>query len=252
MAGAMLGRWLAVGLDPAAVVAIRKSGLAPAAGVATTKDARGLVAPDILLLGIKPQHFGKVKDAITSLTGPKTLVLSIMAGVNLEQLKAEFPDAAAIVRLMPNMPVAYGEGIVAQLGDPGAHAPALAALLAPLGYSHVVADERSFDLVTALTGCGPAFAYRFVAALAAAGERLGLPAEDAESLARLTVSGAARGMAASSEPVAALAQAVASPGGMTQAGLDVLDADGVLIQLLTDTLRAARDRGAELAAAAGD
>jgi pyrroline-5-carboxylate reductase len=252
MAGAMLSRWLATGLDPARVVAIRKSGVAPAPGILTRKISRGLAAPDILLIGIKPQQFGKLKTNIAALTGPQTLILSIMAGVSIETLAAAFPGAGAIVRLMPNLPVATGQGVVARLGDAGAQAAALEDLLAPLGHIQPVSDERSFDLVTALTGCGPAFTYRFAAALAAAGERLGIPAADAETLARLTVAGAAASMTGSTDPLAGLAAAVASPGGMTQAGLDVLDADGALIQLMTDTLRAARDRGGELAALASD
>jgi pyrroline-5-carboxylate reductase len=252
MAGAMLSRWLQCGLDPALVTVIRKSGVAPAAGVTTRKNARGLSAPDILMIGIKPQQFAKLKTAIRPLAGPQTLVLSIMAGIAADSLREAFPEAGQIVRLMPNLPVVQGEGIVARFGDAGEYAAAMTALLTPLGHVQPVDDERSFDLVTALTGCGPAFTYRFTAALAAAGERLGIPAGEAETLARLTVAGAASGMSASSEPLVGLAAAVASPGGMTQAGLDILDADGALIQLLTDTLRAARDRGTELAALASD
>jgi pyrroline-5-carboxylate reductase len=248
----MLSRWLESGLDAARVTAIRKSGVAPAAGVLTKKTARGLSAPDILLIGIKPQQFSKLKSAIAAIAGKDTLLLSIMAGVTLETLADAFPDAGRIVRLMPNMPVAEGRGIVARFGDAGGHGPSLDRLLAPLGHVQPVADERSFDLVTALTGCGPAFTFRFAAALAAAGERLGIPADEAETLARLTVAGAASSMAATTEPLSGLAAAVASPGGMTQAGLDILDTDGALMQLLTDTLRAARDRGSELSALAGD
>lgn len=248
MAGAMLSRWLSCGLSAAQVTAIRASGTEAAPGVATFADAAGLTAPDILLIGVKPLQLAAIEAEIAPLAGPDTLVLSILAGVPIERLQGGFPDAGAIVRLMPNMPVAHGRGIVARLGDAGVHDPALTKLLAPLGHVQPVADEKAFDLVTALAGCGPAFAYRFVAALAAAGERLGLPQEDAITLARLTVTGAAETMAATETPLASLADAVASPGGMTQAGLDILDADGTLVQLLTHTLRAARDRGTELAA----
>jgi pyrroline-5-carboxylate reductase len=248
MAGAMLSRWLACGLPAGRVTAIRASGAAVAPGVKTLTDASGESAPDILLMGIKPLQLAALEADIAQLAGPDTLVLSILAGVPVDRLRAGLPDAGAIVRLMPNMPVEYGRGIVARLGDAGPHAAVLDALLTPLGHVQPVTDEKAFDLVTALAGCGPAFAYRFAAALAAAGERLGLPQDDAITLARLTVTGAAETIAASDTPLASLADAVASPGGMTQAGLDVLDANGTLVQLLTDTLRAARDRGTELAA----
>lgn len=247
MAGAMLSRWLDVGLLPAQVTAVRETRVSVAPGVATHVDANGLSPPDILVIGIKPQQFTALSAAIAPLAGPQTLVLSILAGVPMERLAEAFPDAASIIRLMPNLPVATGSGVVARLGDAAVHDAALTALLNALGHVQPVADERAFDLVTALAGCGPAFTYRFAAALAAAGERLGLSATDAAALARLTLSGAATTIAASSETLAELADAVASPGGMTQAGLDVLDGDGALVQLMTDTLRAARDRGAELA-----
>ncbi len=248
MAGAMLSRWLACGLPASSVTAIRASGIAAAPGVDTHSSAADQQAPDILLVGIKPLQLSALEADIARLAGPDTLVLSILAGVPMERLSSAFPDAGAIVRLMPNMPVASGHGIVARLGDGGAREAALNQLLAPLGHIQLVTDERAFDLVTALAGCGPAFAYRFTAALAAAGERLGLHQEDAVTLARLTVAGAAQTITASDGPLASLADAVASPGGMTQAGLDVLDADGTLVQLLTHTLRAARDRGTEMAA----
>ena len=247
MAGAMLSRWLDVGLAPAQITAIRESGIPVAPSVATLGDAEGLPAPDILLVGVKPQQFTALAPVITPLAGPKTLVLSILAGVPMARLDEAFPDAGSIIRLMPNMPVATGRGVVARLGDASVHDTALTALLTALGHVQPVADERAFDLVTALAGCGPAFTYRFAAALAAAGERLGLSATDAAALARLTLSGAAETVTTSPDTLAELADAVASPGGMTQAGLDVLDADGALVQLMTDTLRAARDRGAELA-----
>ena len=107
--------------------------------------------------------------------------------------------------------------------------------------------EASFDLVTALAGSGPGFVYRFIDALAAAAADLGLPREQADRLALATVEGAAALAAASPHSPGELARRVASPGGMTQEGLEVLDRDGALVRLLGETLRAARDRGAQLA-----
>ena len=249
MAGAMLTRWLTSGLDPARVTAIRKSGAAVGDGVATVTHSDSLKPPTILLVGVKPQTFTAVAADIERLAGPDTLVVSIMAGIPLEDLA--LPRAAAIVRVMPNMPVASGKGVVATVGDAGkTHGKRLDALLAPLGHVHAMADEAGFNLVTALTGCGPAFVYRFVAAMAGAAVRLGLDPADADTLARATVAGAANTLAASDDTPMALADAVASPGGMTQAGLDVLDSDGRLAALMAETLRAARERGRELAAAA--
>jgi len=252
MASAMLHRWLECGLDPARVTAIRPSGTPVAPDVAVHGTADGMVEPGLLLLGIKPQMLGTLAEQIEPLAGPNTLVISILAGVDIEELQRLLPRAGCVVRAMPNLPVATGNGVVATVGD--AHDPAVAklvgALMAPLGLVYPMVDESGFNLITALTGCGPAFLYRFVSALAGAAARLGIDSADAERLARATVAGAAGAVADAPESMSALAAAVASPGGMTQAGLDVLDSDGRLVALMAETLRAARDRGRELAAAA--
>ena len=104
--------------------------------------------------------------------------------------------------------------------------------------------------VTALAGSGPAFVYRFIDALAAAGEGLGLAPDQAERLALAMVEGAGALAAAADAAPGELARRVASPGGTTQKGLDVLDADGALAGLIGRTLTAARDRSREMAAAA--
>jgi pyrroline-5-carboxylate reductase len=116
-----------------------------------------------------------------------------------------------------------------------------------LGSAEWITDESKFDLVTALAGSGPGFVYRFIDALASAGGQLGLPSDQAERLALQMVEGAGALAAASPYTPSELASRVASPGGMTQKGLDVLDDDEALVRLLTQTLKAARDRGAELA-----
>jgi pyrroline-5-carboxylate reductase len=253
MAGAMLTRWLACGLKPARVTALRKSDTPVAGGVRTLTDSNSLTkAPSLLLLGIKPQNFPLVAADVTRFAGPDTLVVSIMAGVSLEDLRLALPDAGLIVRAMPNMPVETGRGVVALIAerdDATAH-DRLDRLMAPLGLVQWIASEISFNLVTALTGCGPAFVYRIVGSLAGAAVRLGLDPEDADRMARAMVAGAAQTILESEESPAAMAAAVASPGGMTQAGLDVLDTDGRLAALMADTLRAARERGKELAASA--
>jgi pyrroline-5-carboxylate reductase len=149
---------------------------------------------------------------------------------------------------MPNLPVRTGDGVVLAYSDRG-DLGEIASLLAPLGLVETLDAETDFDLGTALTGCGPAYVYRFIDALATSAVRLGLPADQAARLALQTVAGAAVTAAHADRPPAALADAVASAGGMTRLGLDVLDADERLLALLADTLRAARDRGAELASA---
>lgn len=251
MAGAMLSRWIDCGLAEDKVTAISPSGRTAPGGVATRTSADGIPAPDILLIGFKPQQFALAAPAAESLAGPETLVVSILAGVTIEELARAFPRARGVARVMPNMPVATGRGVVATHGvaDGPAGAP-LRKLLATLGHVQPIADESGFEAVTALTGCGPAFVYRFAQALAGAATRLGIDPADADPLARAMLAGAAATLAESEDGPLALAEAVASPGGMTQAGLDILDSDGRLAALMAETLRAARERGRALAQAA--
>lgn len=247
MAGAMLARWLDQGLDPQTITAIRPSGVAPAPGVRTLTALPDEPAPPVLMLGVKPQKLDEVAPAVAAAVGPGTVVISILAGVELATLRARFPGAGAVVRAMPNTPVALGRGVVGLFGDDSADVDAL---MAPLGLVERAADETEFDLLGTLAGCGPAFLFRFIDALAGAGVTLGLDSGQAMRLAVATVDGAAGLAAASTESPATLADRVASPGGMTRKGLDVLDADQALNGLLERTLAAAVARGREMAAAA--
>lgn len=254
MAGAMLSRWLESGLDPAAVVIIKPSAERVPAGVrhwtAVPADA---VKPAALMIGVKPQKFGEVLADPALFTGPDTVVISIMAGIGAAALGETFGDAAGIVRIMPNLPVALGKGVsIVHVGRGDAETAALAdALTAPLGLTVSLDTEALFDAATAITGSGPAFVYRFIEALAAGAERMGFSSEQAAAMALATIDGASALANRADVPPSMLADRVASPGGMTRAGLDVLDADRALLDLVERTLRATADRGAELAKLAG-
>lgn len=253
MAGAMLSRWLATGLDPARVTVIRPSGAPVADGVrVVTAPPEREAPPAMLMLGVKPQKLDEVAPALDPVVTRDTVLISILAGVEIAALARRFPAASAIVRAMPNTPVALGHGVVGLAGasdlDPAARAR-VAELMAPLGHVEWV-EERAMDMVAALAGSGPAFLYRFVAALAAAGAGGGLDGDVALRLARATVEGAGMLVARADASPAELARQVASPGGSTQAGLDILDGDDALARLLARTLAAACRRNAEMAAAA--
>ena len=123
-------------------------------------------------------------------------------------------------------------------------------LMRQLGQVEWIEQEPLLDVVTALSGSGPAFLFRFIDALARAGAAVGLDSDQASRLALATVEGAAALAAAADESPAALAEKVASPGGSTRKGLDVLDQDQKLVQLLIATLAAAVQRNREMAAEA--
>jgi pyrroline-5-carboxylate reductase len=251
MTGAMVEGWLRSGLPAATFTAYGPRAKPVPSGVRfTTQVPEGEF--DALVLGFKPQMLGEAAPPLEPLAGPGTAVISVLAGVELASLARHFPRAGAIVRLMPNLAAAIGKspiGLVAGEIDPGCRA-AVSDLAQRLGSAEWLADEGPFDLVAALAGSGPAFVYRFIDALAAGGTRLGLDPAQAQRLAVQMAEGATALAAASPRSPGDLARRVASPGGMTQQGLDVLDEGEALARLVTETLRAARDRGREMAAAA--
>jgi pyrroline-5-carboxylate reductase len=251
MAGAMLERWLEVGLDPKQVTAVRPSGRAAGEGVRVLTSLPDGEATGLVLLGVKPQKLDEVAPALARRLGAETVLVSILAGVELETLRARFPAPRAIVRAMPNTPVRLGKGVVNLHGDAGeADRHIVTALMASLGTAQWFEDEASFALAGHLTGAGPAFLFRFIDALAGAAEQLGLQPEQARRLAAAMVEGAGALAVSSDEPPAELARRVASPGGTTEAGLKILDEEGALRELMLRTLDASRRRGLEMAASA--
>lgn len=251
MAGAMLRRWIEAGVVEAEnVFVVDRHELTLPAGVRQGRALPDDGAPDAVLLGVKPQQLDEVATALATRLSGVPLLLSILAGVEEPALAARF-NAEAIVRVMPNLPVALGKGVVA-LNSASADAGArnsVTKLMDPLGQIEWIEVDQ-FDAVTALAGCGPAFLYRFIDALAAGAADLGMPADQALRLALATVEGAAAMAAGADDNPGVLADRVASPGGSTREGLNVLDADDALRRLLADTLAASARRNAEMAAAA--
>lgn len=251
MAGQMLSRWLECGLDPARVTVLRPSGAPVAPGVRVVTDyPERLPDGTTILLGMKPQQIDMVAPKLAGVGGQGLVLVSILAGIAQQGLRERFAGMADIVRVMPNTPVGVGQGVCALFADAvtGAAAKArVSALLRPLGLVEWIEDEGQYNLVTAVSGCGPAYLFRFIDALSEGAARLGLPRAQADRLALATVQGAATLAARADAPPAVLADRVASPGGMTRQGMNVLDADERLIKLLTETLKAARDRGEEMA-----
>lgn len=250
MAGSMLRRWLDIGLDPATVTVIRPSGAPVAPGVRVLTEIPAGSRPRMLLLGVKPQKLDDVAAEVAAALGPDTLLVSILAGVSEESLAARFPGP--IVRAMPNTPVAIGKGATGLFTTSAGDEDRTLAegLMRTLGAAEWIADESLFDAVAALAASGPAFVFRYIDALAKAAEAEGLPADQSLRLAIATVEGAGALAAASAESPHMLAERVASPGGMTRKGLDVLDADGALDALVTKTINAAVRRSQEMGEAA--
>jgi pyrroline-5-carboxylate reductase len=252
MAGAMLAGWLDAGIAPESFTVIRPSGLAAAPGVRVLTGPPSGEAPALVLLGVKPQKLDEVAPGVEPMLGQDTILLSILAGVELTSLRARFPRQRRIVRAMPNTPVRLRKGVT-ELHTDAAGEPARAEvdrLVGLLGATEWFDDEALFAIAGHLSGAGPAFLFRYIDALAEAGAALGLPPEKSARIATAMVEGAASLAAASPEPPSELARRVASPGGTTEAGLKVLDADDALRRLARATLDASRRRGIEMAQAA--
>ncbi|WP_298018859.1 pyrroline-5-carboxylate reductase [uncultured Parasphingopyxis sp.] len=250
MAGAMLDGWLASGMATQDFRVVRPSGKAAARDVPVQRELPGTLFGDaIVQIGFKPYHLAEEAPKLAPLIGPDTHIVSILAGVELATLRKAFPDAGSIVRAMPNTPVALNAGVVGLLAEDrnAVGADAVEALMGRLGLAEWLDDEALFNVVTALAGSGPAFLFRYIDAMARAGAALGLDPAQSERMAIATVEGAARLAARSDEDPGTLADRVASPGGSTRKGLDVLDADGALDALARATLEAATRRNEEMA-----
>jgi pyrroline-5-carboxylate reductase len=249
MAGAMLRGWLAAGADPRMITVVRPSGRAPAEGVRTLTSLPEDEVPGLVLLGVKPQKLDEVAPALASALQAETILVSILAGVEAAALRARFAALKSVVRAMPNLPVALGKGVVPLHSDTGPD-PVVERLMAALGHVQWFEDEAQFALAGHLTAAAPAFLFRFLDALAEAAAELGLPPDQARSLAARMAEGAASLAALAEDDPEALARKVASPGGTTEAGLKVLDSQDGLKALLLRTLEASRRRGVEMAEAA--
>ncbi|WP_028971227.1 pyrroline-5-carboxylate reductase family protein [Novosphingopyxis baekryungensis] len=247
MAGSILKGWISAGADPAAFTAFD-----PHPG-GVPDGVKHVASPptepfDIVLLGVKPQMLGDLAGDIAKTIKPGTIIISILAGIEIATLDRLFPDAKN-VRLMPNLGVALRKsplGLYSAALSDGERA-ALTRWMDATGAAEWIDKESDMDLVAALAGSGPAYVYRFTDALATAATRLGLPEDQAARMALATVEGAAALAVQADDDPGVLADRVASPGGSTREGMNVLDADERLVKLLTDVLEAARDRNGELA-----
>ena len=250
MGGAILDGWRLAGLDLGAVTVIRPSGK-PVEGARTvTALADAGPPPRLVVLGFKPQKLDEIAPELRQRLSAKTIVVSLLAGVEADSLRQRFPGVAAIVRALPNLPVAVRRGVTG-LYSPDADQPAeqlLNDLFLALGFAMWMADEAKLAALGSVAGAGPAYAARFIAALAKAGVGRGLSEDIAATIARETVLGTAWMAATTGEDMASIAHRVASPRGTTEAGLAVLDGENVLDDLIAATINAAFARGVELAA----
>jgi len=244
---------LVKGFDPKGVlmaerVPARAKELAKRYGVCTTDDAREVAkAARVIFLAVRPQDLAELAKSVKPLLTERTLVVSIAAGKSLAALRKALGAKVRLVRVMPNLALRAKEGMCAicpAKNATPADVKTVARILNGAGRTVVLA-ERHFDAVTALSGSGPAFFAFMERAMAAGGEALGLPADAARLLAEQTMLGTAAYLRQSGADLEAFISGVATPGGTTAAGMDVLRASD-FGKIVAATLKAAAERSAEL------
>ncbi|MDP9424223.1 MAG: pyrroline-5-carboxylate reductase [Pseudomonadota bacterium] len=253
MAGAMVQGWRAGGLDFSGVTVIRPSGT-PVEGVRTVTSYPDSERPRFVMLGFKPQKLDEVAPGLAPHVGPETILVSMLAGVSAASLRRRFPSAQSIVRVMPNLPVAQVQGVVAVYSEDGDinQLAEVRQLMASLGMIAWCRTEAELGVIGAVAAAGVAYVARFAEALARGGETLGLRPGLAEQVAIQTLVGTGAYAADTGASMSEIARRVASPKGTTEQGLAVLDAADGLQPLVERTLAAAIRRGEELAAEAAD
>ena len=256
MASALIGGLVRAGRSPADVLVIepvqaQRDKLSADFGVRTASAAGpALAEAGLVVWAVKPQLFAQAAAPCAAWVAG-ALQMSVMAGIrsaSIARATGLAPDAARIVRSMPNTPALIGRGIAGLYATPAVTAAERALveqLLAPTGQTLWVGREVDLDAVTALSGSGPAYVFYVIEAMMAAAAEMGLTPEQGKRLALATLDGATELAARSDEPPALLRERVTSKGGTTHAALQSLQADGVA-PAFVKALKAAQRRAAEL------
>lgn len=253
MAAALIGGLIAKGAHGANIVVVDPT--EPARSRAEqTWGARTAAAPgaeladrDVIVLAVKPQQMREVCTQLAPHLGD-SLVLSVAAGIRIQDLSRWLNGHARVVRAMPNTPALSGLGITGLAANAGlsdADRAAASAIANAVGKSVWVPAEAQIDAVTAISGSGPAYVFYFIEAMQQAAQELGLSAEDGRTLAVETFIGAATLAGQSSEPVEVLRERVTSKGGTTYAALTSMESADIKAAFVR-AMHAAAARGKEM------
>lgn len=214
-----------------------------------TESAEAVSGADTIVLAIKPQVMNRVLKQLAGNIEPQQLVLSIAAGTTIRTITKKLGNDLAVIRSMPNTPALIGHGISGICPGENCephHVEQAELILGTAGEVVLIDDESLMDVVTAISGSGPAYYFLLTEALAVAGRTLGLPGDVADKLAAYTAFGAGAMVVQSDAGAAELRRQVTSPGGTTQAALEVLRS-GVFSQVVHSAVEAATSKGRELA-----
>lgn len=247
MGGALVRGWRAAGAPMLEGLIVRD----PAAVAADFPEAR-LNPPDAdlaqarrVVLAVKPQIWRAVAEAAAPRLAKDAVIVSVAAGVRLADLSAAFGGRSA-ARVMPTTAVAVRRGAASIAASDARARAAARALFEPVATCVDIADEALMDVTVAVSGSAPAYLYAFIEALEAAGAAEGLPEADARRLVRATLVGAAALLDATGADPGDLRREVTSPGGTTEAALEVLMGPSGLFPLARAAVAAAAARSRAL------
>ena len=204
----------------------------------------------IVLFAVKPQTMDEVVPVYRNLAQQDSLILPIAAGRSIDYFEETLGAESAIVRAMPNTPASIGRGMTVLCANNNVDAEGkkhCETLMNAVGQVSWVDDEGLMDPVTAVSGSGPAYVFLLIEALADAGVEAGLDRPLADKLALATVAGSGALAENSTLPPSVLRQNVTSPGGTTEAALEILMAESGMRSLLSAAVRKATDKSKELA-----
>ena len=221
--------------------------LASALGCAHSTNSE-VVACDRVFLGVKPQMMADVLKPLQSdLAKHKPLLISMAAGLTVERIEELAGTRLPIIRIMPNTPVSVGKGVILYCHNDLVDDATLADFLNDMQHAGILDPlaEKLIDAACAVSGCGPAFVYMFIEAMADGAVACGLPRDKALIYAAATLSGAAEMALVTKQPPQTLKDAVCSPGGSTIAGVRALEERGFRGTVI-DAIIAAYKRNVEL------
>lgn len=250
LGSAILEGWLLTGaVDPRNLIILTPSEKpvaekARALGARINPSLEALAEAGAFVIGVKPAKWLEASQTVLAHLNKDAVIVSVMAGV-LEATISEGFESRSVVRVMPTTGVAQGQGVASLWSSDKSAVDLGLSLFEPMAEAAVLASEDLMHAATAVSGCGPAYYFAFTRALALAGMAEGLPEDVAVKLARATLRSAAAGVVGV-EPLDALIDRVASPGGVTQAGLVVLNENGALDRPVKGAVKAAVDKSTEL------
>ena len=181
---------------------------------------------DVIFIATKPNQVVDVLKEISPFIDESKLIVSIAAGVTLKKLESNLPSNTRVIRVMPNTPALVGEGMSGMVGGSKAEKKDLEFiknLLATIGKCVIADNESQLDIVTAISGSGPAFFYKVINEIARAGEKLGMDYDKALLLSIQTAIGSAKMALNRDISMEQLISNVATKGGCTAVGVDCMN-----------------------------